>query len=66
MKNDFIFTEIFLIGYLYFKTGAAGSGKTYMVNCVKKYIVEDLQASQNFIKLAAPTGTYKISIDINV
>ena len=66
MKNDFIFIEIFLIEYLYFKTGAAGSGKTYMVNCVKKYIHEELQASPNFMKLAAPTGSHKISIDINV
>ena len=46
------------------KTGAAGCGKTYVINCFKKYCIEVLE-KPNFVKVAAPTGTLKNSLNIN-
>ncbi|XP_070203297.1 uncharacterized protein [Littorina saxatilis] len=42
-------------------SGSAGTGKSFWLNCLRKY-VKDQQLSNNFIKTAAPSGTAAFQI----
>ena len=45
-----LYSDIFFIF-----TGRAGCGKSYLINCVAKFLAETMK-SPNFMKIAAPTG----------